>query len=225
MSSPSIVDGVIYVGSDDGSIYAIGGENLSYTPNATPKPTPTLPPPPTPWPTPNATRSPPNSSQLPGPSPTPTPPATFGFTMTGNVTSSQVSGINWVTNQTTTRISFTVTGETGTVGFSNITIAKNRIPQTTTPVIYVDNTIVPEQGYTEDANNYYVWYSTHFSTHQILIEFNPVPAVPPQTTNPITGAQGETNYQSIIYGLAIAFAIVAGAIVILKLGLREKKKR
>ena len=31
--------------------------------------------------------------------------------------------------------------------------------------------IASNQGYAEDANNYYVWYTTHFSTHQISIVF------------------------------------------------------
>lgn len=225
MSSPAVAGGIVYVGSDDSSIYAIGGGNLSYAPNPTVKPKPTPGPTPTSLPTPIASPQPTSISQ---PSPTPAPTATaqptFGFTMTGNITGSQVSDINWVTNQTTTKISFTVTGESGTFGFSNITIAKNRIPQTTTPVIYVDNTIVPEQGYTQDANNYYVWYIVHFSTHYILINFSRDATVSPQATNRISGAEGEINFQSVIYGLAIAFSIVAGVSVVLKLVLNEKKK-
>jgi outer membrane protein assembly factor BamB len=224
MSSPSIADNIVYIGSGDGNIYAIGGGNLSYGPNPTAKPTATPGPTPTSSPTPIATL-PPTSVPLPPSTPTPTatPPTTFGFTMTGNITSSQVSDINWVTNQTTTKISFTVTGESGTIGFSNVTIAKSRIPQATTPVIYVDNTIVPEQGYTQDANNYYVWYIVHFSTHRILIEFNRDTAVSPQATNRISGTEGEINFQSVIYGLAIAFVIVAVVSVVLKLTLNEKK--
>lgn len=223
MSSPSIADSIVYVGSGDGNIYAVGGGNLSYGPNPTAKPTAT--------PGPTLTSSPtPTDSQLPtpasgsSPTPTPTPPTTFGFAMTGNITSSQVSDVNWVTNQTTTKISFIVTGESGTFGFSNITIAKSRIPLATTPIIYMDNKIVPEQGYTQDANNYYVWYIVHFSTHRILIEFNGNAALLPQTTNRISGAEGETNFHSIIYGLAIAFVIVALVSLVLKFALKKKKK-
>ena len=54
MSSPSIADGIVYVGSDDGNIYAIGGDNLSYAPNPTAKPTATPGPTPTSSPTPIA---------------------------------------------------------------------------------------------------------------------------------------------------------------------------
>ena len=174
MSSPSIANGTVYVGSDDGSLYGIGGDTLSDAPNPTAKPTAT--------PGPNA-----NSfthtkrfhstnihfSAPPTPTLIPTPPAYVGFEISGNITRlSNSSDVSLLTNQTTTKISFKVTGESGTFGFSNITIAKSRIPYSTTPVIYADNTIVPEQGYTQDANNYYVWYIVHFSTHHILIEFN-----------------------------------------------------
>ncbi len=129
-----------------------------------------------------------------------------------------------VTNQTTTNISFTVTGESGTFGFSNMTIAKSRIPQATTPAIYVDGKIVPEQGYNQDANNYYVWYVVHFSTHRVVIKFNDEATVAPQTTNHVGGAKGVINFQSVIYGLAIAFVVVAAVTVVLKLALKEKKK-
>ena len=60
MSSPSVADGIVYVGSDDGSIYAIGGGNLSYGPNPTAKPTAT--PGPTPTSSPTPTASPPPTS-------------------------------------------------------------------------------------------------------------------------------------------------------------------
>ena len=225
MSTPSVANGIVYVGSDDGSIYAIGGGNLSYAPNPTAKPTATPGPTPTSSPTPTAS-PPPTSVSGPSPNPTPTatPLTTFGFTMTGNITSSQVSDVYWVTNQTTTKISFSVMGESGTFGFSNITIAKNRIPQATTPVIYVDNVIVPEQGYTQDANNYYIWYIIHFSTHRIDIEFNGEATVVPKTTNHVNGAAGEIDFQSVVYGLAIAFVIVVAVTVVLKLALNEKKK-
>jgi len=129
-----------------------------------------------------------------------------------------------VTNQTTTKISFTVTGESGTFGFSNITIAKSRIPQATTPVIYVDNKVVPEQGYTQDANNYYVWYIVHFSTHRIVIDLSPDSSATPQATNRINGAEGGIDFYSIIYGLAIAFVIVAVVSVVFKVALNKNKK-
>ena len=88
----------------------------------------------------------------------------------------------------------------------------------------MDNKIVPEQGYTQDANNYYVWYIVHFSTHRIFIEFDPDAPVSPQATNQISKTEEKINYQSLIYGLAIAFTIAIMIIVALKLVLNEKKR-
>jgi hypothetical protein len=95
------------------------------------------------------------------------------LSISGNVTGSQMSNVTMETNQSaaSTTMSFIVTGESGTTGFSNITIPKISIPYGTTPTIYIDNQPAQNQGYTQDSNNYYVWYTTHFSTHQVTIQF------------------------------------------------------
>jgi hypothetical protein len=59
-----------------------------------------------------------------------------------------------------------------------MTIPKSAIAQGTTPKIYIDNQLAASQGYTQDTNNYYVWYTTHFSTHQISIVFTTASSVP-----------------------------------------------
>jgi hypothetical protein len=84
-----------------------------------------------------------------------------------------MSNVTITTNPSakTTTVSFTVTGESGTTGFSNITIPKSAVPYGTTPTIYIDGQTAQDQGYTQDSNNYYVWYTTHFSTHTISIVF------------------------------------------------------
>jgi hypothetical protein len=74
------------------------------------------------------------------------------------------------TNDTTV-VAFTVSGETGTTGYANITIAKSAIPYGTIPKVYIDGVEAQNQGYTQDADNYYVWFTTHFSTHQITIQY------------------------------------------------------
>ena len=76
----------------------------------------------------------------------------------------------YVTNSSTI-VAFTVTGPSGTTGFTNITLSKSAIPYGTNPVIYIDGVTATNQGYTEDANNFYLWYTTHFSTHQITVQF------------------------------------------------------
>jgi hypothetical protein len=71
----------------------------------------------------------------------------------------------------TTILAFTVSGEAGTMGYANLTISKSAIPYGTIPKVYIDGVEAQNQGYTQDANNYYVWFTTHFSTHQVTIQF------------------------------------------------------
>jgi len=133
-------------------------------------------------PTPKVTTNPTNTA-TPTPSPTPTPSGTniaattesgetVYFAIKGNITNSQISNVTITTNNsTTTTVSFNLTGEKGTLGFSNMTIPKTAIPFGTTPAIFMDGLLATHQGFTQDANNFYVWYTTEFSTHQIKIQF------------------------------------------------------
>jgi hypothetical protein len=93
--------------------------------------------------------------------------------MRGNIEETQISNANITTDpsKASTTISFTLTGQSASTGFGNITIIKNSIPYGTTPTIYVDNQKCPEQGYTQDDDLYYVWFTVHFSTHKIAIVF------------------------------------------------------
>ena len=90
-----------------------------------------------------------------------------------NITNSQISNPTLTTDQSIAKtiISFTITGTSGTVGFANMTVPISSVPYGTTPIVYIDGVQAANQGYTQDANNYYVWYTTHFSTHQIQIQF------------------------------------------------------
>jgi len=178
---------------------------------SSPSPTPT--PSPTPIPTPEPTPTP---SPSPSPSPTSTIQATtesgttVDLTISGNITSSQIFSVNITTNQSaaTTTISFTLTGQSGTTGFSNITTPKSAVPYGATPSIYIDNQPAQDQGYTQDANNYYVWYTTHFSTHEVSIVF--------------TTTSSSSLPLEAIYGVAAAVAIVV--IVAVAFVLRKSKK-
>lgn len=104
--------------------------------------------------------------------------STVDLAINGNITSSQISNVTISTNQSaaTTIVSFTVTGQNGNTGFSNITIPINAVPYGTTPTIYVDGQPALYQGYAQDANNYYVWYTTNFSNHEILVLFAAMPS-------------------------------------------------
>lgn len=140
-------------------------------PSPSPSPSPT----PTPTATPTLPTPTPKSSAAPTPT---TVPATANGTIvnlaiSGNITGSQMSNIRIATNQSagSTIVSATVQGESGTIGLSNITIPISVVPYGTTLKIYIDGQSALNQGYTQDSNNYYIWYTTHFSTHEISIRF------------------------------------------------------
>jgi hypothetical protein len=48
----------------------------------------------------------------------------------------------------------------------------------TTPTIYIDGQPASSQGYTQDSDNYYVWYTTHFSSNQVSIVFTAGSSIP-----------------------------------------------
>ena len=141
--------------------------------------------------------------------------------LSGNVTSSQMSAVTFASNlsNSTITISFDLTGQTGTIGFGNVTIPKNVVSYGLTPTIYIDNQKAPNQGFTQDSSNYYVWYTTHFSTHQVSIVFNA-----PSSTPASAASQNSSNLQ-LIYGLAIAVAVVVVVLVVLQLLIRGKQDK
>ena len=152
------------------------------------------------------------TSSTPSPSPTTVPATTdsnvtVDLVISGNITSSQMSNVTIATNlsDNTTTVSFTVTGESGTTGFCNITIPMNVVLNGTTPTIYIDGHPAQNQGYTQDANNYYVWYTTHFSTHQITIVFT--------KTSSSSNPKAQSSLLQVIYGLVAAVAVVATVLV------------
>ena len=70
-----------------------------------------------------------------------------------------------------TTVDFTLTGPNGTEGFCNLTIPKIAIPFGTNPVVYIDGIVAENQSFTQDSDNFYIAFTTHFSTHQIEILF------------------------------------------------------
>jgi hypothetical protein len=162
---------------------------------------------------------------LPSPSPNPTPTettppttdndTTVDFEINGNITRSQMSNITMTSNKTTdtTDISFTVTGENGTTGFCNMTIPLSLLPDGLAPAIYIDGVLAADQGYTQDSSNYYVWFTTHFSTHQITINFTKAPSNP------------EQSGLVTIYGIIIAAAIIATATALLFTVTKRSRKK
>jgi hypothetical protein len=108
--------------------------------------------------------------------------STVNIAVNGNITASQYANVTITTNQTaqTTTVSFTVTGQTGTTGYGNITLPKSQIPYGTTITVYIDGQPAENQSYTQDSQNYYVYYSTHFSTNNVELRFNGEKATRPE---------------------------------------------
>jgi hypothetical protein len=201
------------------------------TPSPTPTPTPTpAPPTPTPSPTPVPTVPPdtassstsapklsPTATPAPTEAPTPAPTdslvatrttdsTTYTILLSGSIPSSQISGVAIEPSEPdgTTMISFNVNGVDGTTGFTNMTIPKTAIPFGTVPVVSIDGAKAQDQGYTQDTQNYYVWFTTHFSTHDITIGFS----------------GGNTSGSNIpiveIAVVIIAIVVVAGLVIVLR---------
>ena len=160
----------------------INGVSNSFTVSLASTPSPGQTASPTVKPTPTGTSNP---SITPSPAPSPTPNqlktnvfattesgAQVYISMVGNITNSQISSVAITTNNSaTTTISFKLTGENGNSGYCNMTIPKNAIPFGTIPVLFVDGLRGTNQGYTQDANSFYVWFTTDFSAHEMKIQF------------------------------------------------------
>jgi len=161
---------------------------------------------------------------MPKPSPTPTTtqspsPTTFETTVlaktdldktvylsiSGNVTSFQMSNVTIAANESanSTMISFIVTGEKENTGFSNITIPKTAIPYGTNPVILIDDQQATNQGYTQNDSNFFVWYTTHFSIHQVKVYF----AVP--LTSPTMSFGSFLAVCLIVPEIILVYALIA----------------
>jgi outer membrane protein assembly factor BamB len=206
-SSAAIANGVLYVCSEKGTLYAFSSSNSTTNPAPTSAPTPT-----------SITQT--NS----------TVPAvaengkTVNLTLSGNITNTQMSNVTIaINNATTTGLFFTVTGENGTLGFSSISIPKSLVPPETTPLIFIDGVPAQNQGYTQDADNYYVWYTTHFSTHQIEIVFSST--APSSSPVDFDGEKpAQPSWLQVVYGVGTAAVIVALVLVVLGFVMRGKKE-
>jgi thermitase len=167
-----------------------------------PTPTPTSTPTATPTPTPSATNTI-NATADNG--------STVALAISGNITSTQITDATIRIDQTagTTTVSLTITGQSGTTGYGNITIPKSQVPYGSTPILYIDDQPAENQGYSQDADNYYVWYTVHFSTHALSVVF--------------TGA-GEKPLPPD-YTLLIAVAVIAAIICVAAAVVVLRKRR
>jgi len=139
--------------------------------------------------------------------------------LSGNMTSSQMADVKISANESaaSTTLSLTVTGQSGDTGFCNMTIPKTAVPYGSAPTILIDNQPAVNQGYTQDTDNYYVWYTTHFSTHHVSIVFSSSTSSPTPPSGP---SQGLGWMQLAVVGVLVA--VVASALVA-ALAFRRKK--
>ncbi len=196
-STAAVAGGVLYVDFEGGTLFAF--KSLNSTPTPTPTPSPQI----------NATVA------------AQTDNGTVNLALSGNITSTQMSNVTITANNaTTTGLYFTVTGENGTVGYSKITIPKSLVPPGTTPLIFIDGSLSLSQGYTQNADNYYVWYTTHFSTHQISIMFTSSLSSP---TPPPAAPNDGLNWRQVVYGVGVAVVVVALVVGGIYLVINRKK--
>ena len=235
VSATAIDHGVLYLGLRAGAIIALGTPDF-ITPQPTPMPTATPTPTTNPTTTPTQTTTntptpPPTATATPQPSQTPNSSSVIKATteqgtqvelsITGNITSSQISNATLITNQTTskTTIAFTLTGQSGTTGYANITIPKSAISNGGVPTVHIDGAAAQNQGFTMDNINFYVWYEIHFSNHQIEIIFDAV--------TPTPGPQN-VLFQSLglveITILALACILASTVIIAIVRSKRKSKK-
>ena len=111
-----------------------------------------------------------------------------------------------------TNITFLTRGDPGNYDFVNITIPKSAITYGTTQKVYFDNQPAEDQGYTQDADNYYVWCTTRFS--QNFFGTRTIVFADAQTTQTIT----------VILGIIAAaiIAIVVAVTIFLLWGRKRK---
>ena len=138
--------------------------------------------------------------------------------MHGNMTSQQITNAKIIRNESasTTSILFNITGESGTVGSGNFTIPRSEITFGSIPTVYIDGVPAPDQGFSQEANNYYVWFTTHFSNHEVTIVF--------------TGASSEAAAaqsilsQKIIFGIAAVIVAIAATSTVFVVRRYKKNK-
>ena len=98
----------------------------------------------------------------------------INLSVNGNMTSQQITNLQITTSPSskTITVSFNVEGTNGDEGTGNFTIPKSAVDFGTVPKVYIDNAQAIDQGYCQDENNYYVWFTTHFSSHEVNIVFS-----------------------------------------------------
>ncbi len=162
--------------------------------------------------------------------------SSLSLVASGNITADQIWNTVLSSNQSAgnTVLSFNVTGVSGDFGFQNVTVPKSVVTIGTAPVVYIDGVNASEQCFCEDADNYYVWYSIHFSTYEIAIVFaSPTPINTPTAmpTLSSTTTAFPTNTPFVDGGwsvplwvyVATAIGVIASVSVVVLITKKRKK--
>ena len=80
-------------------------------------------------------------------------------------------------------------------------------------IISIGSQKAADQGYSQDANNYYLWFTTSFSTHQVTIVFSTTKPSPTPTPTPVS---------ELIAVVVVVVVIIAVTVAVLLL--RQRKK-
>ena len=147
--------------------------------------------------------------------------ATYSIQVVGNATVSDMT-ITPYPGNSTTAVRFTITGASGSSGFFNITLPKSIIPLGTEPTVYIDGASATAQGFTQDGTNYYVWFTAHFSTHQVEIVFATPPVVTP---TPILTTPPPAPVSLVVYVVVAAAAIAIVLIITIGVIARRRQKK
>ncbi len=144
------------------SPYVIDANNvdrypLMVTSTPIPTPTPTQTPAPTDSPTPT-----PDTTSTPTPSPIPVPGQSF-FTVESNSTVTEL-----FFNSTSSELSFTVNGTSGTTGYVKVTIAKSLVSSVENAKVYLDGRQL-NVAITEDTDSWLLTFTYTHSTHKVII--------------------------------------------------------
>jgi hypothetical protein len=85
------------------------------------------------------------------------------------------------TDDVSTVVTFTVTGNDGETGYTTMTIPESAIPYGITPVVYSDRVLLGTQSFLRAAGNFNVHFLIGFSTHEVTIQFINSPFVVPES--------------------------------------------
>ena len=164
----SVIDQKIHDQKDNSVLSLVNYEPLLTTPADSPDTTDYIPlttpsPTPTPEQTPNQTVAP---VATPTPSAIPVPGQSY-FYVESN---SNVSDLFF--NSTSGELRFTVTGESGTAGYVEVTIAKSLVSSIQDARVYLDGSQL-EVAITENGDSWLLHFTYTHSTHQVTVAFGP----------------------------------------------------